>query len=63
MRGPVAVATSAPGDSAVGRSCRMWRAAVLLGAMLLGVTACGVLPYTGPPDTNTTELREHGRSG
>ena len=63
MRSPDAAAASAPGNFAGGCGRRAWRAAVLLGAMLLGVTACGVLQYTGPPDTNTTEMRAHGHSG
>ncbi len=42
---------------------RRWFNLALLLGVALGATACGVLPYTGPPDTNTTEEREHGRSG
>lgn len=38
------------------------RTMLLLGAALLGVTACGVLPYSGPPDQSTGES-EHGPGG
>ncbi len=47
---------------------RPWRlgralwATVLLSVVLLGMTACGALPYTGPPDPSTGES-EHGKGG
>ncbi len=33
---------------------------VSLLALLIGLAACGVLPYTGPPDPNNWEVAEHG---
>ena len=43
-------------------SRRLALTAVLWAAILLGATACGVLPYSGPPDPSTGES-EHGVGG